>query len=124
MEDSEICKIPSEDFLALVYKNRDVATRFIKLLSNKVEEQEKQLLKLAYDTVRKRTADALLQFTKGQASKNNVSFKVTRDDLASMVATATETVIRCLSEFKEDGFIEINGREITILNAKGLERVQ
>ncbi len=124
MDDSEIYKIPSEDFLSLVYKNRDVAGQFIKMLSNKVEEQEKQLLKLAYDTVRKRTADALLQFTKGQQSKNNISFKVTRDDLASMVATATETVIRCLSEFKEDGFIEINGREITILNAKGLEKVQ
>lgn len=124
MEDSEIFKIPSEDFLSLVYKNRDVAGQFIKMLSNRVEEQEKQLLKLAYDTVRKRTADALLQFTKGQHSKNNVSFKVTRDDLASMVATATETVIRCLSEFKEDGFIEIKGREITILDYKGLERVQ
>lgn len=124
MEDSEIYKIPSEDFLALVYRNREVAGQFIKMLSNKVEEQEKQLLKLAYDTVRKRTADALLQYTKGQPSKNNVSFKVTRDDLASMVATATETVIRCLSEFKEDGFIEINGREITIINASGLEKVQ
>lgn len=123
MEDSEIYKIPSEDFLALVYKNRDVAGQFIKLLSNKIEEQEKQLLKLAYDTVRKRTADALLQFTKGQTAKH-VSFKITRDDLASMVATATETVIRCLGEFKEDGFIEINGREITILNVKGLEKVQ
>ena len=124
MEDSEIYKIPSEDFLSLVYKNREVAGQFIRMLSNKVEEQEKQLLKLAYDTVRKRTADALLQFMKGHDSKSKVSFKVTRDDLASMVATATETVIRCLGEFKEDGFIEINGREITIINSKGLEKVQ
>lgn len=124
MEDSEIYKIPSEDFLSLVYKNRDVAGQFIKLLSNKVEEQEMQLLKLAYDTVRKRTADALLKLVHGHANRNNVSFKITRDDLASMVATATETVIRCLSEFKEDELIEINGREITILDAKGLEKIQ
>jgi CRP-like cAMP-binding protein/CheY-like chemotaxis protein len=124
MEDSEIYKIPSEDFLSLVYKNRDVAGQFIKMLSNKVEEQEKLLLKLAYDTVRKRTAHALMQFTKGHDLKNSVSFRVTRDDLASMVATATETLIRCLSEFKEDGIIEIKGREITILDCKRLESIR
>ncbi len=121
IEESEIFKIPKEDFLALVYKNRDVAQKFIKLLSNQVEDQEKQLLRLAYDTVRKRTAEALLQLVKGAGK---TSIKVTRDDLADMVGTATETVIRCLAEFKEDGFIEVHGREILVLDQKALGRVQ
>lgn len=125
LEESEIFKIPKEDFLALVYKNRDVAGQFIKLLSNQVEEQEKLLLSLAYDTVRKRTAEALLQLSKGKSEKNGgVSVRVTRDDLASMAATATETVIRCLSEFKDDELIEIHGREIVILDQEGLEEIQ
>jgi CRP/FNR family transcriptional regulator, polysaccharide utilization system transcription regulator len=119
MEDSEIYKIPREDFLALVYRNRDVSHQFIKLLSNRVQEQEKQLLRLAYDTVRKRTAEALLLLAKGSSDKEP-AFKVTRDDLANMVGTATETVIRCLTEFKGDGLIEINGREIIILDKEGL----
>lgn len=123
MEESEIFKIPKEDFLALINKNRDVAFKFIKLLSNQVEEQEKQLLRMAYDSVRKRTAEALLQQLRGKDGKTN-SLVITRDDLANLVGTATETVIRCLSEFKEDDFIEVNGREIVIKNVQGLERIQ
>lgn len=124
LEDSEIYKIPKEDFLALVYKNRDVAAQFIKMLSNQVVEQEKQLLKLAYGTVRKRTADALLQLMKNSpANGKHNSVRITRDDLARMVATATETVIRCLADFKEDGLIEVQGREIIILDPKELERI-
>lgn len=123
LEESEIFKIPKEDFLALISRNRDVARQFIRLLSNKVEEQERQLLRLAYDTVRKRTAEALLMLVKG-APKGSASLKVTRDDLANIVGTATETVIRCLTEFKEDGFIEVQGREITIVDRDGLTRVQ
>lgn len=115
MEECEVVKIPREDFLALIFRNRDVASQFIKLLSNQIEEQEKQLLRLAYDTVRRRTAESLLQL----AGKNK-SVKVTREDLASMAGTATETVIRCLTEFKEDGLIEVNGREITVMDKNGL----
>lgn len=121
MEESEVFKIPKEDFLSLVHKNRDVAQKFIKLLSNQVEDQEKQLLRLAYDTVRKRTAEAILQLVK---APGKTSIKVTRDDLANMVGTATETVIRCLAEFKEDGFIEVSGREIVVLDQKGLGKIQ
>lgn len=125
MEESEICKIPKEDFLALIYKNRDVAHQFIKLLSNQVEDQEIQLLRMAYDSVRKRTAEALLLLLKNVAAKTKKpSVLVSRDDLASMVGTATETVIRCLSEFKQDGLIEVSGREIVILNQHGLESIQ
>lgn len=125
LDESEICKIPKEDFLALVYKNREVAAQFIKMLSNQIEGQEQQLLRLAYDTVRKRTAEALLQLLKHSPAKGKTgAISVTREDLASMAGTASETVIRCLSEFKEDAFIEVNGREIVILNQKGLEKIQ
>lgn len=124
MEESEIFKIPKVDFLALVNRNRDVATQFIKMLSNQVEAQEKQLLRLAYDTVRKRAAEALLTlFKNNQAKGQGNVLAVSREDLASLAGTATETVIRCLSEFKEDGFIEVKGREIHVLNPKGLASI-
>ena len=125
LEESEICKIPKEDFLSLMYRNRDVAGQFVKMLSNQIEEQEKQLLRLAYDTVRKRTAEALLKLHRqynGDGKNSRIS--VTREDLAGMAGTATETVIRCLSEFKEDEFIVVHGRKITIMNTKGLEGIQ
>jgi CRP-like cAMP-binding protein len=79
---------------------------------------------MAYDTVRKRTAEALLQLHRsGAAAGKSTALRVSRDDLASMVGTATETVIRCLSEFKEDEMIEIHGREIVILDPSGLEDI-
>lgn len=125
LESSEIIKIPKEDFMALIFQNRDVAGQFIKMLSNQVEEQEEQLIKLAYDTVRKRTADALLNLkNQYKADSPDGAIVVTRENLASMVGTATETVIRCLGEFKEDGFIEVNGRSIKVLDEKGLNSVQ
>lgn len=124
LEESEIFKIPKDDFLSLIYKNRDVSQQFIKLLSNQIEEQEKQLLRLAYDTVRKRTAEALLQLVKKSAPEKSASLRVTRDDLANMVGTATETVIRCLAEFKEDNLIEVSGREIIVTDLAGLEEIQ
>lgn len=124
LEESEIYKIPKDDFLSLIYKNRDVAGQFIRILSNRIEEQEKHLLRLAYDTVRKRTAEALLTLVRQSPSKGKTdSIRITRDDIASMAGTATETVIRCLTEFKEDGLIEVTGREITILDPKGLENM-
>jgi CRP-like cAMP-binding protein/CheY-like chemotaxis protein len=125
LEESEICKIPKEDFLSLMYRNRDVAGQFVKMLSNQIEEQEKQLLRLAYDTVRKRTAEALLKLHRQYSGEGkNSRISVTREDLAGMAGTATETAIRCLSEFKEDEFIVVHGREITIMNTKGLEGIQ
>lgn len=125
LEDSELYKIPKSDFLCLINKNRDVAGQFIKLLSNQIEEQEKQLLSLAYDTVRKRTAEALLQLVKQSSDKKQLhSIRVTREDLASLAGTASETVIRCLGEFKEDKLIEVNGREIIIINPQGLKKIQ
>lgn len=123
LEESEIVKIPKEDFLALLNRNRDVSSKFIRLLSNQVEEQERQLLRMAYDTVRKRTAEALLQLHRSSQTTGKPSLRITRDDLASIIGTATETVIRCLSEFKEDNLIEINGREIVVLNEKGLGKI-
>lgn len=125
LEPSEICKIPREDFLSLIYKNRDVAGQFIKMLSNQVEDHEKRLLRLAYDTVRKRTAEALLELkNRYHEGEENTRIPVTRENLASMAGTATETVIRCLSELKEDGLIEVKGREIVVLDEEGLSAIQ
>ncbi len=123
-EETEICKIPRDEFLNLIYMNRDVSAQFIRLLSNHVEEQEKTMLGLAYDTVRKRTAEALILLAKqtGQSGPK-ATVRVTREDLASMAGTATETVIRSLAELKADKLIEVNGREITIPDLENLSKI-
>lgn len=120
MEDVELCHIPKEDFFKLLYSNRDVAHKFIEILSNALKEKEVQMLHLAYNSVRQRVAEALLNL-KNQSDKQVLS--IPRDDLASIVGTAQESVIRTLSDFKEESLIEINSGKITLINEEKLERL-
>lgn len=126
LEDSEIFIIPKEDFFSLIYKNAEVSKRFIEILSNNLREKEKQLVKLAYNSVRKRVAEALVKLSDKYKKADEQKFRmnVSREDLANMVGTATETVIRTLSDFKEDKFIEISGGMITILNYDKLVKMK
>ena len=118
LEDCEIIGIPKHDFLELITRNQTVANQFIKLLANNIQEKEKQLTQMAYNSLRKRTADALIMLSKKYKTEDQDNFKmrISRDDLASVVGTATESLIRTLSDFKSDKFIEINGSEIAIID--------
>ena len=125
LEESELLLIPRDDFQTLVFGNREVSAKFIKMMAKDLNERAHELMEIAYNTVRKRTADALMKlyetYTNGT---KQVSFEVARADLASMVGTATESVIRVLSEFKKDGYIEINGSNISIVEAEKLKAIK
>jgi CRP-like cAMP-binding protein len=86
-----------------------------------VREKESQLLNLAYNSVRQRTADALLKVYRLKEVDKKLS--ISRDDLAKMVGTASESVIRVLSEFKDEGVIEIETGKIMIVEAEKLEKI-
>ncbi|XOV92972.1 MAG: response regulator [Bacteroidota bacterium] len=126
IDETELSLIPRKDFQDLIFQNREVSAQFIKMLSQSLLAKEHSLMEMAYDTVRKRTADSLMKlyntYNKGGGEK--VSFEVTRADLASMVGTATESVIRILSEFKKDGYIKIDGGNIQIENPDKLSAIR
>ena len=122
LEDSEIILIPKDEFFSLLNNSREVSGKFIKMLSNNVAEKEERLIKLAYNSVRKRVAEALIML-KLRYHKNeneNFSMAISREDLANIVGTATESVIRTLSDFKEEKLIDIKGSNITLLNSQKL----
>ena len=125
MEDTEVSIIPKPDFLALIYNNRDVSSQFIKLLSDNIAEKEEQLLHLAYNSVRQRVAEALLILKKKaeEHSPDANTIYISREDLANMVGTAPESVIRTLSDFKDEKIIEIKSSKIFILESERLNRV-
>jgi CheY-like chemotaxis protein/CRP-like cAMP-binding protein len=127
LEETEVSIIPKEDFFALMWNNRDVANKFIKLLADSLQEKEERLLHLAYDSVRKRVADALLTLQERYDSQNgdgHFSMSISRENLASMVGTSKECVIRVLSDFKEDKMVKTHLSEITITDKVKLERVR
>lgn len=125
MEETELILIPRNDFQELIFGNREVSSQFIKLLSKHLSEREHELMEMAYNTVRKRTADSLMKLHdtyKGESDQ--VSFEVARADLAGMVGTATESVIRILSEFKKDQWIDVSGSTITILEVEKIRGIK
>ena len=119
--DLEVSLIPKEDFLKLLHANRDVSSRLIKMLADNIAEKEVQLLNLAYNSVRKRVADAILLLDERYRKEGKEDIRILREDLAHIVGTAKESVIRMLTEFKEDGYIEIKDGLIRIVNRAKLE---
>lgn len=125
LEDVELAMVPREDLIALLYKDRDVSIRFIKMLAGDLREREEHLLQLAYSSVRQRVAQALLRVHARYASGKDpeLGLHMSREDLAAIVGTATESLIRCLTDLKEDKLIDTKGKEIRIIDKPGLERL-
>lgn len=121
LEDTEAILIPKSDFLILLNSQADVSASFISLLCRKVSEKESQLVNLAYNSVRQRTAEALLKVSELSEGKERIS--ISREDLAKIVGTASESVIRVLSDFKDESLIEIESGKIKVLNRAKLEKV-
>ncbi|MEO6251956.1 MAG: response regulator [Ferruginibacter sp.] len=122
IEECDIAIIPKEEFETLLHSNRDVTHKFIKLLAKNITEKENQLLGLAYNSLRKRVADALLtlQAKYRQEKQDQFSIHISREDLANIAGTATESLIRTLSDFKSEHLIEIKEGNIIITNEKKL----
>ena len=102
--DAELVYIPGADFRQLLLANPVVSGQFIKLLAGRVGEREMQLLGMAYNSLRRRVADTLLRLHEQQPDG---VIQFLRDDLANLIGTATESLIRTLTEFKQDNLIEM-----------------
>lgn len=125
MDDTELAVIPKADFDELLNNDNEVSKKFIELLARNISEKETQLLKLAYNSLRKKVADALLLLQKKyeRQKTENFAIDISRDNLATIAGTATESLIRTLSDFRTEKLIDIKGARITILNQKKLENL-
>jgi CRP-like cAMP-binding protein/CheY-like chemotaxis protein len=126
LEDCEIMVIPKDDFFTLLFQNREVSAQFIKMLSNELKEKEERMLKLAYNSVRKRVAEGLILLSDRykKENENQFSISISRENLSNIAGTASETAIRTLSDFKDENLIEIKGSLITILNEDKLRNLR
>ncbi len=126
LDESEICFIPKEEFFSLLLRNAAVSRTFIRMLADELEQKEEQLLRLAYNSVRKRVAEALLSLEQHYAKDGSEHFQmnISRENLANLAGTATETTIRTLSDFRSEKLIEIHGGSITILNRQKLSQMR
>lgn len=125
IEDTEIALIPKKDFYQLLYSNNEVSLKFIKFITNNLLEAEDRLIKLAYDSARKKVSEALLFiYRKSQPIGEDGHFAVHRENLSSIAGIAPESISRNLTDFKEEGLIESGNGTIKILNIKKLEALK
>jgi CRP/FNR family transcriptional regulator, polysaccharide utilization system transcription regulator len=125
MEESAVCLINKNDFFQLMVKYPDFTRSLITILSKLLEKAESRLISLAYKPVRERLAEILLflfeSFYPNEHPGEEQYINVTRMDLANIIGTAQETVIRLLSEFKDEQLITIRGRKIFLLDPARLK---
>lgn len=122
LDDTELMLIPRKDFLELIGNNIHVARQFIKLLARDVVEKEAKLLNLAYNSLRKKVANGLLEVA-AKFKNDTSSIEISRENLAHLVGSATESLIRTLSDFKSEKLIDMRGSRITILDADKLAKM-
>ena len=122
VEESELVYFPQDDFTQLLWRNAEVGQHFIRLLAGRVSERETQLLAMAYSSIRRRVADTLLHLH-AQAGPDG-AIELAREDLAAMVGTAPESLIRTLSEFKQDGLVALTPKNIRVLEPEKLRRAR
>jgi CRP/FNR family transcriptional regulator, polysaccharide utilization system transcription regulator len=125
IEDCNVCFIPSEILTSFVKSNSAYAFELLKLACHELGEANSFITDIAQKTVRERLAEIILYLVNefGIDDHNYLNISLTREELANLVGTATESVIRLLSEFKTDKLVELNGRKIKILNKKALEKI-
>jgi len=125
IEDAVLCFIPGNLFIDLVKGNNEFSMEVLKVSLKELGEANKFIIDIAQKTVRERLAEilVLLKDTFDLDEQNYLKVSLTREELANLVGTATESVIRLLSEFKQDNYIELNGRKIKILKIDSLKKL-
>lgn len=127
IEDATVCFIDKEFVLKAIQSAPKVAIGLLQKLSHEFYAAEEKLASMAQKSVRARTANLLLSlkesFGSEQLGRTYINVKLTREEMASMVGTANETMIRILSDFRDERLIEMDGKIIYLLNAPRLNEI-
>lgn len=121
LEDALVCFIPKSIFLTIVQSNSDLFMKLIQLLSRDMKETENRFVTMAQNTVRERLAETLLMLKEFCGHDDHgLDIALSRQDIANIVGTSTETTIRLLADFKDEKLIDFIGKKIKILDQRAL----
>ena len=127
IEDAKICFIPKEVFLNTLTKNTEFFKKITKAISHELGVLEAKLTDATQKSIRERLAFVLLQLANSYGIEGGDSQRIdlilSREEIAGIVGTATESVIRLLSEFKKDDLIDLDGKKIIVKDKRGLARL-
>src|SRR5690606_25613372 len=123
IQDTVLIGISKNELKEVLNNNHKVTLELIQLLTDDHTTVKDQLLQIAYSSAKRRTATTILKFAEKLNRKIDEPIKISRNDLASVAGIALESLIRTLSGFKDLGIIEIDGRNIKILNIEKLQQI-
>ncbi len=125
IEDASLCFIPGYSLIKLVKQNGNFSMDLMQLACKELGQSNAYITDIAQKTVRERLAEILLQLKDnfGLDEDNFLLITLTREELANIVGTATESIIRLLSEFKNDNLIELHGRKIKLININAIKKM-
>jgi CRP/FNR family cyclic AMP-dependent transcriptional regulator len=125
LEDASLMQIPASDFLELVTNDPKIAQQFIRLISCNALEKEEDLLNMAYSSLRKKVAYGMVQLLSNfkENGKKFITLKLSRKELAQAVGVATESLVRTITDFKEEKMIDIIDGQITIIDENKLRNL-
>lgn len=122
LEQTELMLIPREDFLQLLSKDIGISQTFIKIIAQNIAEKEESLLNLAYSSLRKKVAYGLIQLLEKYKIEDEKypEINLSRENMAQSIGIATESLIRTLSDFKEEKLIDLQTGKVIIINEQQL----
>jgi len=125
LEDMQVCFIPKSEVMGYFDKNNQFSMNVMKTICGDLKEADDHMVNLAQKTVKERLAETLLYLndTFGKNEDNSLKVQLSRDELASMIGTATESCIRLLSDFNKLGLIELNGKKIVLKDINALKKL-
>ena len=125
LEETALCFIPKENILKMVSENSCLAINIMKAACHELGEASNIITNLAQKSIKERLAEVLLilQTNFGLDENKTIQIILTREEIASMVGTATESVIRLLSEFHKQGIIDLDGKKIKLIDLKKLSEI-
>lgn len=122
LEDSAVCFIPARNFFELIRLEPNFSLKMLELTAKNWENASRLITDMAQKTTKQRLAEMLLWLkeTFGLDDENCIDVKLSREEIANMVGTATEAVIRLLAELKKEKLIALEGKRIKLLDIHGL----
>ena len=125
LEDMQVCFIPKSDVLGFFNENNQFSMAVMKTICGDLKEADDHMVSLAQKSVKERLAETLLYLEDnfGKNEDNTLKVQLSREELAGMIGTATESCIRLLSEFNKNKLIELVGKKIALVDRNKLKRM-
>lgn len=125
INDMEVCFIPKEEIVKDLKQNNNFTMSILKELASSLKEADNVIVDMAQKTVKQRLAETLLHLQEQYKTTDDgpLDIQLSREDIASIIGTATESAIRLLSQFKKEKLIHLKGKEIYILDPRTLHQI-